>query len=218
MTSEQAGQTARTQLKRSPERAVFDREEVYQLLDSNWVAHVGVVDGDQPYVVPMAYARDGDRLLLHGSKASRVMKLLASGSPCCATVVELNGIVLARSGYESSMNYRSVMVVGRGRELSGDQIGPALDAVIEGLLPGRTSEVRASMPKELAATMFVELALAECSMKSRIGPPDESEQDRELPIWGGVLPILTTFGKPEPDQWALAKDLPLPQSVKRMVD
>jgi nitroimidazol reductase NimA-like FMN-containing flavoprotein (pyridoxamine 5'-phosphate oxidase superfamily) len=218
MTSPQPGQTPRTQLKRSPERAVFDREDVYQLLDSNWVAYVGVVDGEQPYVVPMAYARDGDRLLLHGSKASRVMKLLASGTPCCATVVELNGIVVARSGYESSMNYRSVMVIGCGRELSGDEVGPALDAVIEGLIPGRTSEVRVSKPKELAATMFVELELTECSMKCRSGPPDESDEDHELSIWGGVLPISTTFGRPEPDQWAVAKGLPVPPSVKRMVD
>ena len=207
----------RTTIRRSPERAVIDRALIYEFLDSNWVAYVGVSDGDQPYVLPMAYARDGERLLLHGSRASRLMKLLAQGVPCCATVVALDAMVVARSGYESSMNYRSVMVLGRGRELGEAEVGPALDAVIDGLLPGRAREVRASTPKELSATMFVELPLDEVSMKVRSGPPDEPAEDHTLPIWGGVVPINHTMGEPIADEWALAQDLPVPPSVRKIV-
>lgn len=216
MTATKLGSTDRTTLKRSPDRAQLDRNEAYRLLDSQWVAHVGVVDGGQPYVVPMAYARDGDRIWLHGSKASRVMKLLADGAACCVTVTALDAIVVARSGYESSMNYRSVMILGKGHELAGEDVAHAIDAVIDGLIPTRSNEVRPSTAKELAATMFIEIPLDEMSMKVRTGPPDEPDEDHELPIWGGVLPVHLSFGEPIADEWADKKSVPLPASIEHL--
>lgn len=217
LSGPKSDESSRTTLKRSPDRAVFDRIQINEVLDSNTLAYVGVADQGQPYVLPMAYARDGDRLLLHGSRASRLMKLLAQAAPCCATVVSFDAIVVARSGYESSMNYRSVLVLGRCREITADEVGPALEAVIDGLLPGRSSEVRRSTPKELAATMFVELPLTECSMKSRTGSAEEPDQDHDLSIWGGIVPVVTSFGQPQADEWALAKGLPVPKSVLRLL-
>ena len=217
LSTTELGATPRTTLKRSPDRAVLDRHAAYRLLDSQTVAHVGVCDDDQPFVLPMAYARDGERLLLHGSRASRIMKLLADGRPCCVTVTALDAIVVARSGYESSMNYRSVMVIGKGRETGADEVASAIDAVVDGLIPDRSLEVRETKPKELAATMFVEVPLDEMSMKERTGPPQEDDQDHLLPIWGGVVPILTTFGQPVADEFSVAQKLPLPKSVTRLI-
>jgi nitroimidazol reductase NimA-like FMN-containing flavoprotein (pyridoxamine 5'-phosphate oxidase superfamily) len=216
LTAKSLGSTERTTLKRSPERAKFDRAEAYRLLDSQWVAHVGVNDGNQPYVVPMAYARDGDRIWLHGSRASRVMSLLAEGVPSCVTVTALDAIVVARSGYESSMNYRSVMILGKGHELRGEEVAHAIDAVINGLIPTRSSEVRPSTAKELAATMFIEIPLDEMSMKVRTGPPDEPAEDHKLAIWGGVLPVHIAFGEPIADEWAVKQAISTPTSIKHL--
>jgi nitroimidazol reductase NimA-like FMN-containing flavoprotein (pyridoxamine 5'-phosphate oxidase superfamily) len=166
-------------------------------------------------VVPMAYGRDGERLLIHGSAASRLLDALVGGAPVCVTVTHLDGLVLARSGFSSSMNYRSVMVLGRAHEITEpEEKSRALDVIADHLAPGRAREQRPAEAKEVAATRVLELALEEVSAKVRTGPPQDLEKDVGLPVWAGVLPLVTVPGEPEP-----APDLPdgveTPESVRR---
>lgn len=196
--------TDRTTAQRVKHRAAYDRETVHAILDAGLVCHVGVELDGQPYVVPMAYGRDGERLLLHGSVASRLMKALTGGAPACVTVTHVDGLVLARSGFSSSMNYRSVMVLGRAREVTDlEAKARALDRIADHLAPGRSREQRPAEPKEIAATRVLELPLEEVSAKVRSGPPQDLPKDVALPIWAGVLPLHTVAGEPEP-----APDLP----------
>ena len=196
--------TSRTAAERVKNRATYDRETVHAILDAGLVCHVGVCLDGQPFVLPMAYGRDGERLILHGSVASRLASALADGSPLCVTVTHVDGLVLARSGFSSSMNYRSVVVLGRARELTdAAEKARALDVLADHLAPGRASEQRPPNDKELAATRVLELPLEEVSAKVRTGPPQDLEKDVELPVWAGVLPLATVPGEPEP-----APDLP----------
>lgn len=196
--------TPRTRAERVKHRATYDRETVHAILDAGLVCHVGVAVDGQPFVLPMAYARDGERLLLHGSVASRLTEALADGAPACVTVTHLDGLVLARSGFSSSMNYRSVMVLGKTREITDpEEKTRALDRIADHLAPGRAAEQRPAYDKEVAATRVLELPLEEVSAKVRTGPPQDLEKDVELPIWAGVLPLSTVAGEPEP-----APDLP----------
>lgn len=196
--------TPRTEAHRVKHRAAYDRETVHAILDDGLVCHVGVAVDGQPFVLPMAYGRDGERLLLHGSVASRLMEALTGGAPVCVTVTHLDGLVLARSGFSSSMNYRSVMVLGRAREITDPEAkARALDVIADHLLAGRSQEQRPPEPKEVAATRVLELPLEEVSAKVRTGPPSDLEKDVELPVWAGVLPLRTVAGEPEP-----APDLP----------
>jgi uncharacterized protein len=198
------GGTERTQVRRGRDRAVTDVEALHAVLDAGLVAHVAVVDHTgQPFVVPVAYARRGDEVLFHGSTGSRLFRALAEGQPTCLTVTLLDGLVLARSAFESSMNYRSVMVLGSARRLEGDEAREALLAITEHLLPGRLTEAREPTAKELAATLTLALPLSECSVKIRTGPPEDDPADLENPdlmgIWGGHVPIVETFGTPVAD-------------------
>ena len=196
--------TPRTTVDRAAKRATYDRETVHAILDAGLVCHVGVAVDGQPYVVPMAYGRDGERLLLHGSVASRLGEALTSGTPVCVTVTHLDGLVFARSGFSSSMNYRSVMVLGRAREITDpEEKVRALDVIADHLAAGRSGEQREHTDKEVAATRVLELPLTEVSAKVRSGPPEDQPRDVELPIWAGVLPLETVPGEPEP-----APDLP----------
>ncbi len=206
--------TPRTTAERVKHRATYDRETVHAILDAGLVCHVAVAVDGQPFVLPMAYARDGERLLLHGSVASRLTEALADGAPACVTVTHLDGLVLARSGFSSSMNYRSVMVLGKTREITDpEEKTRALDRIADHLAPGRAAEQRPAYDKEVAATRVLELPLEEVSAKVRIGPPQDLEKDVELPIWAGVLPLSIVAGEPEP-----APDLPegveVPPSVR----
>lgn len=206
--------TSRTTVERVKHRATYDRATVHAILDDALVCHVGVAVDGQPYVLPMGFGRDGDRLYLHGSVASRLMDALTEGAPVCVTVTHLDGLVLARSGFSSSMNYRSVMVLGRAREVTepGEK-ARALDVIADHLAPGRSREQRPPATKEVAATRVLELALDEVSAKVRTGPPEDLPRDVALPIWAGVLPLRTVAGEPEP-----APDLPdgveVPESVR----
>lgn len=193
------GSTARTQVKRLADRAVSDRDIAYNIIDASLIAHVAVVIEGQPYVLPVACARDGDRLLFHGSTASRLFRALGAGLPSCATLTLLDGLVVARSAFESSMNYRSVMVLGTAQLLDGDDKARALDIITEHLMPGRLADVRATRAQELKATAVAALPLTEISVKVRHGGPDESEEDRALAIWAGVLPITSRYGLPIPE-------------------
>ena len=200
-------------VKRHNEREVFDRQAVNTLLDSQYVAHVGFIDPDNnlPFVIPMGFARDNDRILLHGSTGSRMMMAIATGIEICVTVTQLNAIVVARSAFNSSMNYESVMVFGKARVLSAGEKDLALEAITEKLVPGLWEYGRPLTSKESAATMIVELPLDRYSLKSRTGDPKDEESDLDLPIWAGLIPVSTTFGAAQTA--ANASHLPIPPHI-----
>ena len=187
--------TDRTTVRRLPEKQVRDRPVLDAVLDAGRVAHVAVRDeGGQPYVVPVAYARDGDTVLFHGSTASRLFRGLADSAPTCLTVTLLDGLVAARSVFESSMHYRSAMVFGHATAVD-DKVA-ALRAMSEAWLPGRWDALRAPTTKELAATLVLALPLDEWSVKVSDGPPTDAPEDLDAPVWAGVLPIVTSYGEP----------------------
>jgi hypothetical protein len=189
----------RVAVKRLPKRASYDPAVLHAILDEGLVCHVGFAVGRQVYVIPMAYARVGDRLLLHGSKKSRLMRALGAGRDVCVTVTLLDGLVLARSVFHHSMNYRSVCVFGRSRRVTGVKArSAALEALVEHLVPGRGTEARGPNARELAATELVEVLVEEASAKIRTGPPVDDEDDLDLPVWAGVLPANVTWGPPIP--------------------
>jgi nitroimidazol reductase NimA-like FMN-containing flavoprotein (pyridoxamine 5'-phosphate oxidase superfamily) len=180
-----------TQVRRVPQRGVYDRAAIDAILDEGLVCHVGFVDDGLPVVIPTGYARDGDRLLLHGSRASRMMKTLASGAPVCVTVTLLDGIVLARSAFHHSINYRSVIVHGQAQPIPEGETNAVLLAYMERILPGRWDAVRQPNAKELAGTLAVELPLTAASAKVRTGPPMDEPEDQSFPAWAGVIPLRT---------------------------
>ena len=200
-------------VKRHNEREVFDRQAVNTLLDSQYVAHVGFIDPDNnlPFVIPMGFARDNDRILLHGSTGSRMMMAIATGIEICVTVTQLNAIVVARSAFNSSMNYESVMVFGKVRVLTAGEKDLALEAITEKLVPGLWEYGRPLTSKESAATMIVELRLDRYSLKSRTGDPKDEESDLDLPIWAGLIPVSTTLGAAQTA--ANASHLPIPPHI-----
>lgn len=203
------GSSERTRVRRFPEKAVADRAGLHAVLDAGLVAHVAVVDEDgQPFVVPVAYARDGERVLFHGSTGSRLFRSLAAGARTCLTVVLLDGMVLARSSFESSMNYRSAMVLGTCDVLEGEDKDRALRVISDHLLPGRWDDIRPPSRKELAATLVLALPLDEASAKISAGPPEDAEEDLDRPVWAGVVPIVESFGAPEPDAAGAAFPVP----------
>lgn len=190
MSAPPGGPTARTTVRRLPDRARYDRASIEAILDEGLVAHVGFVDGGQPFVIPSAYARAGDRLVIHGSAASRMMKALCAGAPACVTVTLLDGLVLARSGFHHSMNFRSVVVVGKATEVADPaEKRRALDAIVEHVAPGRVASVRPPSENELRATRVATLPLDESSAKVRTGPPKDDEEDYALAVWAGELPL-----------------------------
>lgn len=195
---------ADTRLRRLPEQGSKDFNLACAIIDDARICHVGFVLDGQPYVVPMAHARDGDELLLHGSVASRLAKNLAAGLPCCVTITHLDGLVLARSAFHSSMNYRSVMVFGSAAPVTDpDKKVRGLDVLTEHLLPGRLAELRASTRKELNATTLLSLPIERFSVKTRNGPPDDPANETQVPVWAGVVPLSVQAGKPVP-----APDMP----------
>lgn len=194
------GSTDRTRVRRIPDRAVTDQQGLYDVLDAGLIAHVAVVPDGQPFVLPVAYARDGDRVVFHGSSASRLFKSLASGIPTCLTVTLLDGLVCAKSAFESSMNYRSAMVLGTAHLLEGDDELHALEVITEHLIPGRWAEIRHPNEQERKATKVLALDLAECSVKVRTGPPEDLPEDLDDPalidVWAGVVDLNETLHAP----------------------
>ena len=192
--------TTRTQVRRRPERAHYDRAGIEAILDEGLVAHVGVAVDGQPFVLPMAYARVGDDLYLHGSAASRLLRALSGGAAVCVTVTLLDGLVLARSAFHHSMNYRCVVVLGRAVPVpDGPERDRALAAIVDHAVAGRSALVRAPDRKELAATKVIRLSLEEASAKVRTGPPIDDDRDLDVPVWAGVLPLRLVAGDPLPD-------------------
>ncbi|HEY5597858.1 MAG TPA: pyridoxamine 5'-phosphate oxidase family protein [Kiloniellales bacterium] len=192
--------TPRTRIKRQAIRAAYDRETVYGILDAGLMCHVGYVIDGQPYVTPTAYWRDGDRVFWHGSSASRMLRRVESGIPVCFTVALLDGLVLARSGFHSSINYRSLMAFGHADKIAGPAAKlAALEKFSERLTPGRWAEQRAVSKQELKATTVLSMRLEEVSAKIRTGPPGDDEADYALDVWAGVVPIRSVVGAPRDD-------------------
>ena len=192
--------TPRTTLKRLPKRGVLDQAAVHAILDEGLVCHVGFAVDGQPFVIPTSYARRGDRLYLHGSAASRMLRSLAGGIPVAVTVTLLDGLVLARSAFHHSMNYRSVVVLGEARLVDDPaEKGEALEAIVEHIVPGRSRVVRGPSQEELRATSVLALDLVEVSAKVRTGPPIDDACDLGLDCWAGVLPLRLVPGEPVRD-------------------
>ncbi|NBE99202.1 pyridoxamine 5'-phosphate oxidase family protein [Nonomuraea sp. KC401] len=191
--------TSRTRLGRAKERGSTDRNDLYEVLDTALVCHLGVVVDGHPMVVPTGYGRIGDTLYLHGSTGARSLRA-GDGSEVCVTVTHLDGIVLARSIFNHSFNYRSAIIYGRPRLVTDpDERMEALRALSEHLAPGQWDYARRPSRKELVATSVLALSLEEASVKIRRGAPKDEEEDYELPVWAGVVPIVTSYGEPEPD-------------------
>ena len=194
------GVTARTRVRRLPKRGVFDRETIYSILDAGFICHVGFAVDGKPFVLPTGYARIGNRLVIHGSAASRMMRELSAGIDVCVTVTLIDGLVLARSAFHHSMNYRSVVVFGKAELLTGkEEKFEVLRALTEHIVPGRWPEIRWPNAKELKATTVLTLPIEEASAKVRTGDPVDDEEDYEMDTWAGVLPLEIKTGKPESD-------------------
>jgi uncharacterized protein len=192
--------TPRTRVKRLSKRAVYDKAQVHAILDEGYICHVGFVRDAQPFVIPTLYARSGETLYIHGSGVSRMLNTLAEGVEVCVTVTLVDAYVLARSAFNHSMNYRSVVILGRAHLLEERQeMLRALEALTEHVVPGRWSEARAPNELEMRQTAVLALALEEVSAKVRMGPPVDDEEDYALPIWAGVVPIRTTLVEPLDD-------------------
>ncbi len=192
--------TERTQVKRLPKRAVYDQAQVHAILDEGFICHLGFVADGQPYVIPTGYARSGEQLYVHGSAASRMLRTLGEGARVCVTVTLVDGLVLARSAFHHSMNYRSVVVLGQARVVTdADEKMEALKHFTNHIVPGRWDEVRHPTAPEMKSTTVLALPLDEVSAKVRTGGPIDDEEDYALPVWAGVLPIRPRYGEPAPD-------------------
>jgi len=200
MSMESFAPTERTALKRLPERAFYDREVVYKILDEGFVCHVGFAIDGQPFVIPTAYGRVGDKLYIHGSAASRTLRASGGGIPVCVTVTLVDGLVLARSAFHHSINYRSVVILGAATMVeAAEEKLTALRAFTEHVIPGRWDDVREPSEQELKGTSVLALPLVEVSAKVRTGPPKDDEEDMALPVWAGELPLRITAGSPVDD-------------------
>jgi uncharacterized protein len=188
-----------SRVHRVPHRAAYDEATIHSILDASLVGHVGFVASGRPLVIPMLFGRDGDVLYLHGSVASRLLRTLAGGIDVCLTVTLVDGLVLARSAFHHSMNYRSAVVFGRATAVPAAAKRHALRVISEHLAPGRWDEVRAPTEQELKVTSVLRLEIEEASAKIRTGDPIDDEDDLALPVWAGVLPCALTWGEPVPD-------------------
>ncbi|MER6915827.1 pyridoxamine 5'-phosphate oxidase family protein [Streptomyces sp. NPDC000594] len=219
--------TDRTVPTRSKDRAVYDRERVHALLDEAYLCHLGFVRDGAPVVLPTLYARVGERVYVHGSTGSRPLRM-ANGTPggaateggeepglaVCLTVTHLDGLVLARSAFHHSMNYRSVVIHGTAHPVTDpEERRIALDALVDAVIPGRSRDSRPANPRELAATAVLGLDLAEVSAKVRTGPPVDEPEDMDLPYWAGVVPVVRSYGTPIPDD-AMDPSIPLPEYLR----
>jgi uncharacterized protein len=205
--------TPRTTIRRLPMRGQYDRDTIAAILDEGLICHVGFVVEGQPYVIPTIYARHGGRLYVHGSAVSRMLKTLAGGVPVCVSVTLVDGLVLARSVFNHSMNYRSVVVLGTATVVEGEEKRAALERIAEHVVPGRWKEAREPNETELKATLVLSLPLDEASAKVRTGPPEDEDEDYTLPHWAGVLPLALAASTPVPDP-RLPPGIDVPPSVR----
>mgnify|MGYP004479692485 CR=1 FL=1 len=214
INQEQLTPTQRTQIKRVPQRGNYERQLIYQILDEGLICHVGFVVDNQPFVIPTAYGRVEDKLYIHGSPASRMLRSVLSGIEVCVTVTLLDGLVLARSAFHHSMNYRSVVIFGTATLVQdADQKLEALRAFTEHIVPERWAEVRPPNRQELQGTLVLSLPITEASAKVRTGPPLDDEEDYSLPVWAGVLPLQVVAGDAIADR-RLHTEITLPEYVQ----
>ncbi len=193
--------TARTKVRRHPERGDYERATIHAILDEALICHVGFVIDGQPFVIPTIHARDGDVLYVHGSPGSRMLRKLKGGIDVCVTVTLLDGLVLARSVYNHSMNYRSAVVLGRAREVTDrEEKLRAMERVVEHVVPGRWAEARQPSDGEIKGTTILALGLDEASAKLRTGPPTDDEDDLSFPVWAGVVPLELAPQPPVADE------------------
>lgn len=206
--------TPRNQVKRHPERGAYDAATIYPIVDAALICHVGFVLDGQPFVIPTLHARQGDTILLHGSRTSRLLQHAQAGGELCITVTLLDGIVLARAVFSHSINYRSAVLFGQGQPIEdADAQMAALEAFTEKLIPGRWNDARLPSPTEMRQTAIVAVPIASASAKVRTGPPKDSAADLELPVWAGVLPLKQSAGTPIADA-QLAPNIPLPAYLR----
>ncbi|RMF22125.1 MAG: pyridoxamine 5'-phosphate oxidase family protein [Bacteroidetes bacterium] len=214
---EEFPRSPRNRVRRLPKRGHYDRRTIYAILDAGFLAHVGFCIEGQPYVIPTAYGREGDVLYIHGASTSRMLGHLEQGHPLCLSVTHLDGLVLARSAFNHSMNYRSVVVFGRATLVEGAEKLRALEVISEQILKGRWAEVRQPSEKELRATTVLKIPMEEASAKIRSGPPGDEKADYALPVWAGVVPLERVWAAPQPDP-LLAAGIPLADSVRRLLE
>lgn len=212
-TNSAARPASRAQLRRLPDRGAYDSEAIYRILDAGFLAHVAFCVDGQPFVIPTLYGREDRKLYLHGSAASRMLRELEGGLPACVTVSLVDGLVLARSAFHHSMNYRSLVAFGTATKIEDpDAKMNGLRTISEHLIAGRWAEVRAPSKKELKATSVVEFSIEEASAKVRTGPPIDDRDDYALPVWAGVIPFELHAGEPIPDRPGAIQ---IPESVRR---
>ena len=205
----------RNRIQRLPKRGHYDRETVYRILDEALICHVGFVEKGQPYVIPTNFARMDDTIVLHGAKASRLLKRIEAGHPICVEATIVDGLVLARAVFHHSMNYRSVVLFGKGRLLEEEQEKlAALKAITNHLIPGRWAEVRPPNRKEMNATRVVSIKITDASAKVRVGAPIDEQDDYALPVWAGVLPLQEAPLSPVRDE-VLAENIPVPEYIQQ---
>ena len=213
------GSTPRSRLRRLPEKAAYDASTIYGILDATSVCHVATVVDGHPIVLPSLHVRDGETLLLHGSRSSRLLRSVVAAESVCIAVTLVDGLVVARSTFESSVAFRSAVVFGPAELIEDpDERSVALDRLIDGLLPGRSAEVRASTPEELRRTSVVRVRIVEASAKISTGPPDDGPDDLLGDAWAGVVPLETRWGAPQPatDGAVGRGEIPIPDSVRRL--
>jgi uncharacterized protein len=205
--------TEKNRIKRLPKRGNYDREAIYRILDEALICHVGFAEKGQPCVIPINFARVDDTIVLHGAKASRLLKHIETGHPVCIEATIVDGLVLARSIFHHSVNYRSVVLFGKGCPLEGEQEKlSALKAITEHLIPSRWQEARLPSRKELNATRVVSIKIDEASAKVRVGPPADDQEDYALAIWAGVLPLQEQALPPVRDD-LLPQDVLVPDYI-----
>ena len=207
----------RSKINRIPSRGFYDKETINQIIDEALYCHVSFVQNDQPYIIPTIHARMGDRIVLHGAKGSRMLKHIAEGNKVSVAITLMDGLVLARSVFHHSMNYRSVVLFGKGTVIESKvKKLEALKAITEHLIPGRWEDARKPNEKELNATTVVSIDVDEASAKIRTGPPIDNEEDYNLSVWAGLIPISQKFDSPENDP-KLNKDIGLPNYIREKI-
>ncbi|MBI5350528.1 MAG: pyridoxamine 5'-phosphate oxidase family protein [Chloroflexi bacterium] len=206
-------ETELNKVKRIPDRARYDKETIYPIIDEALICHVGFTENDQPFVIPALHARDGDTLILHGAKASRMMQHIGDGSPVCIAITHVDGIVFARSVFHHSINYRSAVIFGHGKLIKKeDEKMRALEMLTEHIAQGRWHDARLPNQKELAATSVVKIEIESATAKIRSGDPKDDKEDYDLPVWSGMLPIAPQYLSPLNDP-TLAPGIVVPDYI-----
>lgn len=208
---------ARSHIKRNPGRGVYERETIDAILDANLLCHVAFVIDGEPRVLPTVYVRRGDAIYLHGHRRNGMLNALVDERTACVNVTSIDGLVLARSGFHHSANYRSVVLFGKPALVAEEDKRAILDDFVDRMAPGRAADVRPATPQELNATLVLRIPIEEASAKVRAGPPVDDAEDYALDVWAGVVPIETTFGAVEPCP-NLKADIALPGYLQAMID